>query len=88
MLNIRSMKIIAKARQTLSDIAVEVYGDVRAVCVIAHENNMSVTDIPAVGSTLECPELTYDRYMQGYVAENGISPATEPEEDSVYGSKY
>lgn len=73
------MKVAVKARQTLSDIAVQVYGDVSAVCAVAYSNGMSVTDIPQPGAVLECPDRVYDQYMQDYVAGNGISPATEPE---------
>lgn len=73
------MKVTVKARQTLSDIAVQVYGDVSAVCAIAYSNGMSVTDIPQPGSVIECPETVYDQYIQDYVTDNGISPATEPE---------
>lgn len=76
------MEVIVKSRQTLSDIAVQVYGDLRAVTLVARTNGMSVTDIPEAGSVLECPEQIYDRYLQDYVRNNKLSPATEPEEQA------
>lgn len=71
------MEVIVKARQTLSDIAIQVYGDVRAVSDIAYVNGISVTDTLEEGMALQCPEIVYDRYMQSYVRNNRISPATE-----------
>lgn len=72
-----------RPRQTLADIAIQVYGDLRAVSDIASANSISVTDDLAPGSTLECPETVYDKYVQDYVVANGISPATAIEHDEA-----
>lgn len=71
------MEVTVKARQTLSDIAVQVYGDVRGVVDIAYANDIGVTDVLDEGTVLQCPDIVYDRYMQSYVQNNRISPATE-----------
>lgn len=70
------MNVIVKARQTLADIAIQEYGDLRAVVVIAAENDLSVTDDIKPGIVLKCPEIIYNRYLQRYVSVNNISPAT------------
>lgn len=70
------MNVIVKARQTLADIAIQEYGDLRAVVIIAAENGLSVTDDIKPGVILKCPEFVLNRYMQHYVYVNNISPAT------------
>lgn len=70
------MKVVVKRRQTLSDIAIQVYGDIRAVTDIAHANGVSVTETLEPGSVLECPDVVYDQYMQNYVRMKNIQPAT------------
>ncbi len=70
------MEVLVKPRQTLSDIAIQVYGDIRAVTLIATANSIGVTDDLKSGTVLLCPERIYDRYMQDYCRNNGISPAT------------
>lgn len=70
------MKITVKPRQTLSDIAVQVYGDESAVVLLALTNNVSITQTLAPGTVLEAPEQMFDRQMQNYVTLNDISPAT------------
>lgn len=70
------MNVIVKARQTLADIAIQEYGDLRAVAIVAAENGLSVTDDIKPGAVLKCPEIVYDRYMQRHVSANNISPAT------------
>ena len=70
------MKITVKPRQTLSDIAVQVYGDESAVVLLARTNNVSITQALAPGTVLDAPEQVFDRQMQNFVRTNKISPAT------------
>lgn len=74
-----AMEVTVKPGQTLPDIAVQVYGDLRAVMLLAKENDISVTLPIAPGTVLRCPEMVYDKYRQDYVRNNGVSPATAPE---------
>lgn len=73
------MKVTVQQRQTLSDIAIQVYGSVEAAIAIAEANALSVTDDLPAGTTLECPEIVYDRYLQGYVTKQHLAPATAPD---------
>lgn len=70
------MKVIVRQRQTLSDIALQVYGVLSGVIGIARQNGLSVTAELAAGAVLECPDVTFDNYLQNYVRKNGIIPAT------------
>ena len=71
------MKVTVTGRQTLSDIALQVYGDIQGIAALVEANNIGVTDPLTAGMVLECPEVIYDRYMQDYVNTHGINPATE-----------
>lgn len=75
------MIVTVQHRQTLSDIAIQVYGDIRGVSVIAQANKISISDPLTYGRQLECPEVVFDRYMQDYVRKRRLEPATEPEND-------
>ncbi|MBQ7899368.1 MAG: LysM peptidoglycan-binding domain-containing protein [Bacteroidales bacterium] len=81
------MKITVERRQTLSDIAIQVYGDVRAVGILMVENGVSLTDDLEPGTVLECPEAEYDRYLQMYVVRRGIRPATALDPDGEIRAK-
>ena len=70
------MKVTVQRRQSLSDIALQVYGDVSGVVAIARANGLSVTSALVPGQLLQCPEDVYDNYLQTYVRRNGIRPAT------------
>lgn len=70
------MKVTVLKRQTLSDIALEVYGDLSGLPGIARANGLSMTADIEVGMALMCPDVVYDTYMQNYVRKNGIKPAT------------
>lgn len=70
------MKVIVQQRQSLSDIALQVYGDVSGVIAIARANGLSVTPDLVTGQVLQCPDVVYDNYLQNYVRRNGIKPAT------------
>jgi len=70
------MKVTILKRQTLSDIALEVYGDLSGLPGIARANGLAMTADLEVGQVLLCPDVVYDSYMQNYVRKNGIKPAT------------
>lgn len=71
------MKVTVLMRQTLSDIALEIYGDISGLPGIARANNIAMTADLQVGQVLECPDVVYDAYLQNYVRKYGIKPATE-----------
>lgn len=71
------MKVIVRQRQTLSDIALQVYGVLSGIVGIARANDIPVTAEPEAGTELECPDVTYDAYLQNYVRKNAIIPATQ-----------
>ncbi len=73
------MKVTVLGRQTLSDIALQVYGDIRGVSALAEANNISITDTLTPGTELECPETVYDKVLQDYVRKRELRPATELE---------
>ena len=70
------MKVTVQHRQTLSDIAIQVYGDIRGLAVLMQANKVSATEELQPGTVLECPETVYDKYLQSYVRANNIKPAT------------
>ena len=70
------MKVIVQQRQTWSDIAIQVYGDIRGVADLMQANGLSATDDLEPGTVLECPEKVHDRYLQDYVRKRPIKPAT------------
>ena len=70
------MKVIVLKRQTLSDIALQVYGDLSGLPGIARANGISITAELDVNTTLDCPDVVYDAYLQDYVRKYGIKPAT------------
>lgn len=71
------MKVIVLQRQTLSDITLEIYGDISGLPGIARANNLSITADLEAGQELQCPDVVYDAYLQNYVRKYGIKPATE-----------
>lgn len=70
------MKVTVLMRQTLSDIALEIYGDISGLPGIARANGLAITSDLSVGQVLECPDVVYDAYLQNYVRKYGIKPAT------------
>ena len=70
------MKVIVLKRQTLSDIALEVYGDLSGLPGIAQANGLAITADLQAGQELQCPDVVYDAYLQNYVRKYGIKPAT------------
>lgn len=76
------MTVTVQHRQTLSDVAMQVYGDIRGVTAIAFANNIGITDVLEPGIQLICPDEVYDIYLQNYVRKRRIQPATELEEEA------
>lgn len=70
------MKVKVLQRQTLSDIALQVYGDISGIVGLAVANGIGVADPLVPGTVLECPDVVYDNYLQTYVRKNSIIPAT------------
>lgn len=70
------MKVIVLKRQTLSDITLEVYGDISGLPGIARANGLSMTDELEVNQVLQCPDVVFDAYLQNYVRKYGVKPAT------------
>ena len=61
------MKVIVLQRQSIADIAIQVYGDIRGALEIAIANNMSVTTVLEAGTEIDCPDTTFSPYIQEYV---------------------
>lgn len=74
------MKVTVLKRQTLSDIALEVYGDLSGLPGIARANGLAMTAQLDCGMVLQCPGVVYDAYLQNYVRKYGIKPATAYDE--------
>lgn len=51
------IKVKVKARQTLLDIAVKVYGTIEGAFVLAEQNNVGITDDLEVGMELSVPKF-------------------------------
>lgn len=71
------MKVTAMNGQTLADIAVQVYGTIEAMTGIANTNGISMSDDLATGQIIKCPDKVFDQYLQDYVRNNNIKPATK-----------
>lgn len=70
------MKTVVQAGQSFFDVAIQEYGTVEAVILLARSNNMSMTDALTAGQVLEVPDQVYDRKMGDYCKKNGVCPAT------------
>ena len=71
------MKVTVMNGQTLADIAVQVYGTIEAMPLIASANGISMSDDLSTGQVIECQERVFDQYLQDYVRNNNIKPATK-----------
>lgn len=69
-------------QQTLSDIAIQEYGDLSAVFLLARENGISPTATLEPGTVLRLPDVVVNREMQAYCKNNQVSPATSETADS------
>lgn len=70
----RSITILP--HQTLSDIAIQEYGDMTALFLIAQTNDISPTAILEPGTVLWLPDVVVNKEMQDYCKNNQVSPAT------------
>lgn len=77
------MVLTVKDGQTLLDVAIQEFGSWEAAIAIAHENNMSLTDVPTAGTLLNMPDGTWNRTMQRWCKDNDVSPATARDESGI-----
>lgn len=70
------MTVTVQNGQTLSDIAIQEYGDLSAVYLLAEENGTSITSQLQPGTVLVLPDVVINKEMQSYCKNNGVSPAT------------
>ncbi len=70
------MKVIVQNGQNLSDIAIQEYGTLEGIIVLAKTNGISPSDALYVGQQLEVPECNFRREMKNYCKANSIRPAT------------
>ena len=70
------MKTVVQAGQTLLDIAVQEYGTIEAVFMLAKANDMSITDSLQAGQQIEIPEKVYNSELADYCRRNSVCPAT------------
>ncbi len=70
------MKLIVKDGQTLADIAVQEFGSWEAMIAIAWENGIGMCEVPGTGTELTMPDMCWNRTMQKFCRDNGVSPAT------------
>lgn len=70
------MTVTVKNGQTLPDIAIQEYGSLEAVIMLAQTNKVSPTSDLVPGSTLQCPDQVFDLGLQTYCKNNKVSPAT------------
>lgn len=80
------MRIQVLSNQTLTDIALQVYGSAEGVFLLAQENGLSVTDDLTPGQWLMFSQnRVSDKKIVQYYAVNGIFPATSAGELSDTG---
>lgn len=71
------MKVTVLSNQTLTDIAIQVYGSAEGVFLLAQENGISVTDELTPGQLLVySAHLPIDKKIVQYYTVGGICPAT------------
>lgn len=71
-------------RQSLFDLAIQFFGDVRASFDLAEANGLSITDQVAPGQKLVVPETLYkEEDVQRYYESKGILPATASTEKEI-----
>ncbi len=71
------MKITVRDGQTLSDIAIQQYGSLEAVTLLAEANNIGITDTLQPGQQLEIPQKEYNKEVRRYCENHDVAPATE-----------
>ena len=71
------MKVTVVNNQSLTDVAVQVYGSAEAVFILADENNLSVTDLLTAGQQLDySSENIVNKRVVDYYKANSIHPVT------------
>lgn len=81
------MKVTVLNLQTISDIAIQYYGDISAAIYIAKVNNMSLTEDLSPDIMLEMPEIVFNKPMQTYCRTKNIKPATAIDNESELNIK-
>ena len=76
------MKITVKNNQTLADIAIQEYGTIEGVFLLAQANDISPTELLKTGQQLTRPDAVLNKEMENYCRKNGVSPATAQTADS------
>lgn len=74
------MNVIVREYQTLTDIAVQVYGSSEAVVLLASENGKEITDELSAGQVLSCPAISDSTLLNPEIADyykkNKLHPVT------------
>lgn len=71
------MKIPILDRQSIFDLALQTYGSIEAVFILAETNGLKLTDDLTAGQTVDCAaEKPTDRITTTYYANRNITPAT------------
>lgn len=72
------MKVTVRNGQSLTDIAVQVYGSAEAVFMLATENALSITDRLTAGAELDySSENIIDKRVVDFYKDNKLYPCTE-----------
>lgn len=71
------MKIKIRSRQTLADLAIQLYGSIEGVFTLAQENDLEITDTLQPGSELEYdPAHTRQKWVASHFQTKEIYPST------------
>lgn len=76
------MKVTVRNGQTLTDIAIQVYGSSEAVFTLASENALDITDKLTAGMELDySSDNIVNKRIVDYYAANNIYPCTQDDAD-------
>lgn len=75
--------VTVKPNQTLADIAVQEYGSLSALFLLAEANGIAPAARLQPGRVLRLPEAAPDREMQEWCKGNRVSPATAEEAGGI-----
>lgn len=76
------MKVTVRNGQTLTDIAIQVYGSAEAVFTLASENALDITDKLTTGMELDySSDNIVNKRIVDYYAANKIYPCTQDDAD-------
>jgi hypothetical protein len=70
------MKIKVEEKQNIYDIALKYAGSQEAVFEIAKLNDISVSDVLGVGTSLKVYDVAADKNVINYYKNNNVNPAT------------